>query len=128
MRALTMLLLACAALMACPAYAQGYDSVSIVAPEPETTIHDNNGSLMVDVSVSPQLNTKNGDYFTLLLDDQVVASGPLPHFGLNGIDRGAHKLVVQVHSSDGKVLAESAPVTFYMWRASLLFKNPNRMK
>lgn len=123
MRALTMLLLASAALLPCPAYAQGYDSVSIVAPEPETTIHDNNGVVEIQVATSPQLNTRNGDYFTILLDDQVVTSGIRHHFELTGIDRGAHKLVAQVNASDGKVLAESAPVTFYMWHASILFPN-----
>ncbi len=128
MRAPATLLLICATLMPCLACAQGYDVVRIDSPVAETTIHDNNGDLEIDVSVSPPLDERKGDYFTLLLDGQVVASGPLTHFGLTGIDRGAHTLEVQVNSSDGKVLATSAPVTFYMWRVSALFKNPNRMK
>ncbi len=130
MRAHAILLLACTALLPCPALAQdqGYDSVLITAPVPETTIHDNNGNLDIDVSISPPLNEKKGDYVVILFDDKIVASGIYPHFSLTGIERGAHTLVAEVHAADGRVLATSPPVTFYMWQASRLFNNPNRMK
>lgn len=123
MRAQTILLLVCATLMPCPAWADDYQSVSIVAPQPETTIHNNNGNLDVTVAVSPPLHTGNGDVLTILLDDKAVASGTRHRYKLKGIDRGTHTLAAQVTAADGKVLITSEPVTFYMWRASRLFRN-----
>ena len=50
--------LICTALVTFPIYAGGYQSVRIVAPESETTVHDNNGNLAVAVEVSPLLNAE----------------------------------------------------------------------
>jgi hypothetical protein len=126
MRTQTILLLICATLMPYPAFANGDRTVSIVAPEPDETIHDNNGNLEVKVTVAPPLHTEKGELLTVLLDDEVVASGTRHHFKLTGIDRGDHTLLVQVTAADGKVLAASDKVTFHMWRASRLF--PNRAR
>ena len=114
--------LICAALISCLAYAGSYGGVRIVAPEPDTTVHDNNGNLTVTVEVSPGLDAAGGDQLTLLLDDQAVASGFRQNFELEGIDRGMHTLQAQVNAADGTVRATSPPVTFYMWRASRLFR------
>ncbi len=123
MRTPAVFLLVCAALLPCPAYAGNYESVQVVSPQPEETIHNNNGDVEVTVSASPSLNHATGDRYTLLLDGAVVASGTRGHFSLTNIDRGAHTLVVQVVSADGAVLVASEPLTFHMWRASRLFPN-----
>ncbi len=123
MRTLTILLLICTTLLPFPTWADDYQSVSIASPQPETTIHNNNGNLDVTVAVSPPLRTANGDVLTILLDDKAVASGTRLHYKLKGIDRGTHTLAAQITAADGKVLITSEPVTFYMWRASRLFRN-----
>ncbi len=120
MRIRTLLLL-CAALLSSPAWADPDQMVRIVAPEPETTIHDNNGNVGVDVSVSGPVG--GGTVVSLLLDGNVVASGAKFHFDLTDVDRGTHTLVAQVRAADGTVLGASDQVTFYMWRASRLFPN-----
>jgi hypothetical protein len=123
MRPLMLPMLISAALLAAPCYAQNYQSVRIVAPEPEATIHDNNGRLTIAIAISPPLRREAGDRLTLLLDDKAVAEGQKLKFRLKNIDRGSHSLQVQVNAADGTVLATSPPVTFHMWRASRLFRN-----
>ncbi len=125
-RQLLILLLAGAALVSGAAWAQGEQTITIVSPQPETTIHDNTGNLTVTVAVSPPPHLEAGERLTLLLDGAPVASGTRQRFELQNIDRGSHTLQAQVNAADGSVIATSPPVTFYMWRASRLF--PNRMR
>ena len=100
----------------------------IVAPDPESTVHDNNGNLAVAVSVSPPLRAATGDTLTLLLDGKVAASGSLRHFELQGIDRGSHTLQAQVNAADGTVLISSSQVIFHMRHASRLFRDRQELK
>jgi hypothetical protein len=127
-RALIFLALISTALISSLSYAGNYQAVRIVTPEPETTIHDNNGNLAVTVAVSPPLHAGAGDRLVLLLDDKVVARGTERQFVLKGIDRGSHTLNAQVISADGKLLAASPQVIFHMWQASLLFRNRHELK
>ncbi len=108
--------------LAIPGIAQAdvYESVQIVSPGTDETIHDNNGDVAVTAAVSPPL--RPGDHLVLLLDGSTAAAGPQPVFQLNGIDRGSHTLQARVEAADGTILATSPPVTFYMWRASSLFR------
>ncbi len=108
--------------ISCLAHADAYQSVQIVSPGPEETVHDNNGDVGVTVTMAPQLRAGTGDHLVLLLDDKVAAAGPVAVFQLNGIDRGSHKLQVRIEAASGAILATSPPVTFYMWRASRLFR------
>lgn len=126
MRFQTVYALIFAALIACPAHAEDYQSARIVSPEPDATIHDNNGNVAVTAEVSPPLRA--GDRLALLLDDNTVAAGSKQSFELNDIDRGTHTLRVQVQAPDGTVLITSPPVEFHMWRASLLFPSRSPMK
>ena len=118
-----MFLMLYAVLLPLPSYAASDPAVRIVAPEPETTIHDNNGNLSVQVALSQAPDTAAVDQLALLLDGNVVAKGRDLSFELNNIDRGSHTLQVQAYAAGGKLLATSPPVVFHMWRASLLFKN-----
>jgi hypothetical protein len=118
------LLLACVILVPLPlAYAGNYSEVRIVAPQADETVHDNSGNLTVKIAVSPPLNAGAGDYLTLLLDNNAVASGTNPSFALNGINRGSHTLVLNVNAADGTVLASSPQVIFHMWQASRKFRD-----
>lgn len=126
LRSLAICMLFCTALIPRIADAQDHQSVRIVAPKPETTVHDNDGNLAVTIAVSQSGYAQAGNHLTLLLDGNAVASGPGLQFELKGIDRGSHTLRVQVKAADGTVVATSPPVKFYMWRASRLF--PDRAK
>lgn len=121
MRASPLLAAALCAIVACVAQAAGYDTVRIVAPSQDETVHDNRGKVTVSVAVSPPLRAGAGDRIALLLDGRVVAKGSDERIALSGVDRGTHALRAEVTASDGSVLIVSAPVTFHMWRASRLF-------
>ena len=119
-------------------------AVRIVAPLPESTVHDNSGNVSVQIEVSPALDKQSDDLINLLVDGQVVArqqyrrSGdlinlvvdgkvvPRQQFGqfkLTGLARGAHTLEARITAPNGKMIAASTPLTFYMWEASRLFPN-----
>ena len=95
-------------------------SVAIVAPAQDETIHDNSGN----VSVSVEVDDAPGAKLRLLLDGRSAApEADGTELRLENIDRGAHSLQAELIGPDGNVLAASAPVTFYLWRASRLFPN-----
>ncbi len=119
MRTGSILMLLCTMLLSCATWAAGDQPIRIVAPADEETIHDNSGNVAVDVEVSAAIG--GGNVVSLLMDGAVVASGMQLHFDLTDVDRGEHVLVAQVRAADGTVFAASEPVTFYMWRASVLF-------
>jgi len=103
------------------AQAAVYDTLSIVAPTQNETVHDNRGDVAVVVSVSPKLRA--GDRVAVLLDGERVASAAGDTIALSGVDRGTHTLRAQIVSPNGTVLSASDPVAFYMWQASRLFPN-----
>ena len=114
------LLLACG-LLAVAGPAAAYDAVRIVAPPQESTVHDNNGDVAVQVETSPVVDPLSGDRIELLLDGNPVGLQSGDRFELTGVLRGAHTLQARIESADGATIAASAPATFYMWRASRLF-------
>lgn len=103
--------------------AVAYDSIFVVTPKNEETVFDNGGSVQVTVMLSPALHSAAGDRILILVDGVVAAQGEEPHLQVSGLVRGAHTLEARVVSSDGTSVISSAPVTFYMWQASRLFRN-----
>jgi hypothetical protein len=100
------------------ATATSAQDISIVAPAAEETVHDNLGNVTVVVSHNPAPPSSK---VRILVDGQ--QAGPAQQsdtFALEGIERGAHTLQAQLLAPSGKVLATSAPVTFYLWKASIL--------
>lgn len=104
------------------ALAQGYDELSIVRPGREEVVHDNAGHVEVELQLAPPLEVKAGHRIRVSLDG-VSASEPQQgvQFALDGVERGAHTLQAEVIDEKGAALITSAPVTFYLWRASVLF-------
>jgi hypothetical protein len=123
MRTLAICLLICTVLASSFAHADGYQSVQIIAPEPEATVHDNNGNLAVRIKIVPPLRAAAGDRLAILLDGKTVAGGAAQSYELTAIDRGSHTLQVRVKTAEGRVLVTSPPVKFHMWRASRLFRD-----
>lgn len=97
-------------------YAQSSWAIAITNPADGATIHDNEGNVPVEVTV------KRGGTIVALLDGKPYgAPRSSTSFILEGVERGEHTLQVQLVDAGGKVLASSAPVQFYVWRASVLF-------
>lgn len=101
------------------AQAPGRYNVAIVQPANEETVHDNEGKVVVQVAISPDLAP--GDRIVLLLDGRPVGAQGGTTFALSGIERGAHTLQAQVVDASSAPLTASAPVTFHLWQASRLF-------
>ncbi|HUJ87002.1 MAG TPA: hypothetical protein VLX30_09150 [Burkholderiales bacterium] len=100
---------------ATPAWAA---EVSVLKPASEETIHSNQGKLTVKLRRAQGVP---GGGMRLVLDGI-----PLPHIyrsdtiELQGIDRGTHTLQAVLLDPKGERIAASAPITFYLWRASRL--------
>lgn len=102
--------------------AVAYTSLVITQPAAEETIHDNTGTLAVELTLSPALQIEQGHRIKLLLDGATMPVTGTASLTLVEIDRGAHTLQAAVEDQSGTVLIMSEPVKFYMWRASVLFR------
>jgi len=92
--------------------------VEINQPAMNATIRDNTGSVYVSGRIKPIF--KRGLKIQLYLDDKPYEK-PQPHsmFVLRNIDRGEHIIKMKLLNEQGKVIALSKPITFYMHRASV---------
>jgi Domain of unknown function (DUF4124) len=102
-----------------------YQSCDVVQPATDQTF-SNADSVTTSVQVSPQ--PREGDRVSLLLDGQRLAGFPPSggSFTISPIDRGTHSLQAFVRDPTGKVLCQSANVTFTVLQASVLNPaNPN---
>jgi hypothetical protein len=93
-------------------------TVSITAPENETTIAMGPGNFTVSAAVEPPL--ANGETLQLLMDGQ--AQGESQRSGswaIEGAMRGPHDLLVERRGRGGEVLARSDSVRIYVLRPSI---------
>lgn len=98
-----------------------YDMLRILVPEPDATVRNNAGELIVSVTSEPGL--QHGHRYRLLLDGQPTAEpGPSPVFALNNIDRGSHNLSVEILDGQGRTVERTANQPFHMLRISLAQK------
>lgn len=91
---------------------QQYTKVEITQPKNEETIH-NKDSVTIQVKIDPELYEK--DNVQIIYDGNRI--GDPQHnliFKLKGMQKGSHKLLVQVVDTDGEVLIASEPTTFFI--------------
>ena len=91
--------------------------IVINTPKNNTTIRDNTGSIYISGGIKPRFKT--GLEVQLLLDGK-PHNKPQTHsmFSLRDINRGEHRIKMLLLDEEGKVIASSTSVTFYMHRAS----------
>jgi hypothetical protein len=95
------------------------EGLTLVRPADGETIHDNEGRVVVVVS-----GDSESEGFQAYLDGAPMGGiHPAPAFHLEGIDRGEHRLSVTAVNAQGRTLAATEAITFYMWRASRLAPN-----
>ncbi len=93
-------------------------TVTITSPDDETTIAMGPGNFSVSGSAEPPLGP--GERLQLFMDGEAV--GPPQagaSWGLEGVLRGPHDLVIRRVNNSGKTIAESDPVRVYVLRPSL---------
>ncbi|HSQ02928.1 MAG TPA: hypothetical protein VLN59_02760 [Burkholderiales bacterium] len=98
--------------------AQSRWEIIINSPANGETVHDNEGNVHVTLTMqgAGTLGIRplvDGNPYG---PDQRTSS-----FILANVDRGEHILQVQLIDAQGRVIAASEPVTFYLWRASVRF-------
>jgi hypothetical protein len=98
-----------------------YQLVRILAPEPDATIRDMQGNLIVTVTNDPALQP--GHSYRLLLDGNPYgAPGRSPVIPLTNIDRGTHQLSIEIFDQYGRVAERTPNQPFHMLRTSLAQK------
>ena len=101
-----------------------YQQMSIVEPQPDETIWDNQGIIELVVALKPDLKVSLGHRI-------LVTIGGVPHgepratttIHIADLDRGTHKLGAQVVDVKGKVLTTARSVTVHLHRQSIFFPN-----
>ena len=104
-----------------------YSKMSILAPQQDETIWDNQGLVEVVVVLEPDLQLLLGHRIVVTIDGVPHGEPRVTtrmHF--SDLDRGTHAMGVKVIDQKGKALIAAKPVTFHMHRESVLF--PNRQK
>ena len=94
--------------------------VKITSPANDTIIPRGPGNFSVSAIVSPSLQP--GNLFQLLMDG-VPEGPPQRHssWALTSVFRGTHFLTATIVTEKGKQLAESEPITVYVFRPSVNF-------
>ncbi len=102
-----------------------YRSLAIVSPASEGTVHTNTGAFDVSARAVPAL--RGGDRIRLSLDGKRLASSfrsvnlrieESDWLQAAGAERADHTLQIAIVDKQGAVLIESAPVRFYVHRAT----------
>lgn len=98
-----------------------YQLLRILAPEPDATIRDMQGNLIVTVTNDPSLQP--GHSYRLLLDGNPYgALARSPVFPLTNIDRGTHQLSIEIVDQYGRVAERTPNQPFHLFRTSLAQK------
>ena len=93
-------------------------AVEITKPLDQETIRDNSGSVYINGAIKPSF--RRGMSVVLKFNGEKVA-GPQKSavFILRDVDRGEHRVQLEVWNDSGKVIAVSKSVTFYLHRTSV---------
>jgi hypothetical protein len=98
-----------------------YQLLRILAPEPDSTIRDIQGNLIVTVTNDPELQPRHT--YRLLLDGKTFSEqGRSPVFAMTNIDRGTHQLSIEIVDEFGRVVERTPNQPFHMMRISLAQK------
>ena len=104
-----------------PSVRPGYYVVRILFPEPDATVRDAAGNLMVTVNSEPNLHEDHS--YRLLMDGQPLGEpGRSPVFPLQNIDRGTHQLSLEILDSNGRIVERTPSQPFHMKRTTLADK------
>ncbi len=98
-----------------------YSLLRILVPQPDASIRDSAGNLIVSVNSEPKLFP--GHNYRLLLNGEPVGeAGTSPVFPLENIDRGSHQLAVEIIDAQGRIIERTPSQPFHMLRISLAQK------
>lgn len=103
-----------------------YSYLAIESPKNDESIRANDGGIYVVVGITPQLRG-NHSVRLLMNGSSVAEDQKVPYFSLANIDRGTHKLQVQIIEDSSQKIIQSSPASsFHLQRMSLLQSNQRR--
>jgi len=96
-----------------------YDVIEIIEPEENKTIRNDQGEVVVKISLSPTLG--EGHIRQLILDNAALPKIILPANSatLSGLERGKHQFVLEIKDAKGKVIGKSTPRKFVLRKAAI---------
>ena len=98
-----------------------YTKLVINSPKHNGTIHNNEGAFSISFSSKPALDIKQGDYFTVSLNNKTTHKNHLTtSASFKNIDRGTHTIMVRLKGKKGKTKISSSPITLHLQRHSVL--------
>ncbi|MDR8015122.1 DUF4124 domain-containing protein [Ectopseudomonas guguanensis] len=98
-----------------------YQLLRILVPEPDASIHNGSGDMIVTLSSEPGLLP--GHSYRLLLDGEPQGEiSRSPVFSLRHVDRGTHQLVAEIIDSAGLIVERTPAQPFHMHRMTLAQK------
>ena len=98
-----------------------YSKFSIVTPNNDDTIWDNNGAVPVSLLLEPPLDTDNGHSVWVYVDGKAkVRKSQSLVQPLSGIDRGTHKIRAEIRDENRKTLKRTQNVTVHLKRVSTI--------
>ena len=103
-----------------------YSLLTLTSPEPDASIWDNTGDLLVVYTLEPALKTKIGHRMVVLVNGEALAPVNGTRVELKNVDRGTHQLQARIIDADGEVLIESQTAAVTLHRQSVNF--PTRAK
>ncbi|WP_263147033.1 DUF4124 domain-containing protein [Pseudomonas sp. RIT-PI-AD] len=103
-----------------PILPPAYSLLRIIVPEPDATLTDGAGDLIVTATSEPGLLP--GHSYRLQLDGKPAGSGRSPVFPLSNLDRGTHTLAVEILDAEGRILERTPSQPVHVKRMSLTQK------
>ncbi len=98
-----------------------YQVLRILVPEPDASIHNGSGDMIVTLTSEPGLLP--GHSYRLLLDGELQGEASRsPVFSLQHVDRGTHQLAAEIIDAAGLIVERTPPQPFHMHRMSLAQK------
>lgn len=102
------------------AQAKPYESLSIVSPTDGSSVRSNAGSVTVQASLTPPLQTQFNHHLVFEMDggQSQQSSGSSATF--QNVDRGTHQFSARVQDETGKTLLQSGPISLTVHRFSVI--------
>lgn len=103
----------------------GYQVLRILVPEPDATLRDMEGNLIVTAMSEPGL--RDGHSYRLVLDGKTQGEpGRSPVFPITNLDRGTHQLAVEIVDGKGRVVERTPNQPVHILRTTLAQKRQAR--
>jgi hypothetical protein len=93
-----------------------YEQLAIASPGDNEPVRANAGNFSVQVDIRPDLQTDRGHRLRLVMDGAGIQTGDRTTFDLTNVDRGTHRILVQVLDREDQVIQESGTVEFHLLR------------